>query len=284
MLKMLLKACGLLAFPLILAAQQKGDHAITGQLVCDAPMPFDQFRIVAASSAVRSEANQGTFASPSGHFRLGGLGDGAVELRVLNRAGVVIARRVVHPSAGRDIEIQLPGTPGASGAWAVSLYALQHKTPKAAKALWRKARANHREGRTADAEQCLVEALKLDSDFAAALEQLGLYAFARRDYAAASQYLQRAAGLDQANVRTQSHAAVAELLAGHDAEAEHLARKTLRLDPGDGRAHYVLGLALLRQSKNQAEALRNLDEAGPEFPRAAMIASQLRARAQHPKH
>lgn len=283
MLKALPKLCALLVYSLILSAQQRANYVITGQLVSDAPVAYDQLRIEVTQSAA-SLFRLAEFVSSSGHFRVAGLADAAVELQVVNPAGAVLARLAVHPAAGRDLEIHLPAAPGNSVARPVSLYQLQHKTPKTARALWRKAMSKHRAGKTAEAEKCLNEALKLDPEFAAAIEQLGLYAFARRDYSAASQYLLRAAALDQANVRTQSHAAVAELLAGHDAEAERLARTTLRLDPGDGRAHYVLGLALLRQSKNQAEALRNLDQAGPEFPRAAQIASQLRAGVPHPTH
>jgi tetratricopeptide (TPR) repeat protein len=165
---------------------------------------------------------------------------------------------------------------------AVSLYRLEHKLPKQALKSWQKAAKAAKSGRKDEAEQHLREAVRVDPEFADALEQLGVYALARRDYEVARGYLTRAADLDGANGEYQSHAAVAELMTGHPEEAEARARQARRLSPEQGRAKYVLGLALLRQGKQTPEALRNLEEASGEFPGAKAIVAQLRGGRPHP--
>jgi Flp pilus assembly protein TadD len=218
-----------------------------------------------------------------GEFRLKDLGEGAVELRVVNMAGAVVARRLVTARQAGEVEIWIEGGAQAPPERAaVSLYRLAHKPPKQALKSWQKAANAAKAGRNDEAERHLREAVRVDPEFADALEQLGVYALARRDYEVARWYLTRAADLDGANGEFQSHAAVAELMTGHPQEAEARARQARRLSPEQGRAKYVLGLALLRQGKQTAEALRNLEEASGEFPGAKAIVAQLGGVRPHP--
>ncbi|MBE7540947.1 MAG: tetratricopeptide repeat protein [Bryobacteraceae bacterium] len=256
---------------------------LTGRLVSDAPMQFDRFRVEAAATALSRGQPAAAIVSADGGFRMQDWGEGAVELRVINVAGAVVARRLVTARQPGEIEIRIEGaaeTPPARAA--VSLYRLRHKTPKQALKCWRKAASLAKAGRKDEAERYLREAVRLDPEFADALEQLGVYALARKEYEVARGYLIRAADLDGANGEFQSHAAVAELMSGRPEEAEARARLARRLSPEQGRAKYVLGLALLRQGKRTPEALRNLEEASGEFPGAKAIVAQLRGGRQHP--
>jgi Tfp pilus assembly protein PilF len=263
--------------------QGAGEIVVTGRLVADAPTAFVGFRVETRASALNRGQAAVAFVSVQGEFRLAGVGEGTVELSVIDDAGTVVARRLVAARQAGEVEIRIPGaTPATPARAAVSLYRLRHKPPKAAIRYWRKAAKAGKAGNGEEAERHLQEAVRADPEFADALEQLGLYALARRDYELARGFLARAADLDGANGDFQSHAAVAELMAGHPAEAEARARLAQRVAPEQGRAKYVLGLALLRQGKGTQEALRNLEAAAAEFPGAGAIAAQLRARGPHP--
>lgn len=263
--------------------QGAGENWLTGRLVSDVPVQFDRFRVEATATALNRGQPAAAFVSVDGEFRLKDWGEGAVELRVVNVAGLVVARRLVTGRPAGEVEIRIEGGVQAPPARAaVSLYRLEHKLPKQALKSWQKAAKAATSGRNAEAEQHLREAVRVDPEFADALEQLGVYALARRDYEMARGYLTRAADLDGANGEFQSHAAVAELMTGHPEEAETRARQARRLSPEQGRAKYVLGLALLRQGKQTPEALRNLEEAATEFPGAKAIVAQLRGGRPHP--
>jgi hypothetical protein len=263
--------------------QGTGEIGLAGRLVSDVPMQFDRFRVEVTATALHRGHPATSFVSVDGEFRLKDWGEGAVELRVVNMAGAVVARRLVTARQAGEVEIRIEGGVGAPPARAaVSLYRLEHMPPRSALKSWQKAAKAAKSGRKDEAERHLREAVRADPEFADALEQLGVYALARGDYEVARGYLTRAADLDGANGEYQSHAAVAELMTGHPEEAEARARQARRLSPEQGRAKYVLGLALLQQGKQTPEALRNLEEAATEFPGAKAIVAQLRGGRPHP--
>ena len=51
-------------------------------------------------------------------------------------------------------------------------------------------------------------------------------------------------------------------------------RKALRLDPGKSKTRLVLGLLLLQQGSHDAQAIRNLEAAAEEVPRAHLVLAQ----------
>jgi Tfp pilus assembly protein PilF len=51
-------------------------------------------------------------------------------------------------------------------------------------------------------------------------------------------------------------------------------RKALRLDPGKSKARLVLGLLLLQQGSHEAAAIRNLEAAAKEVPRAHLVLAE----------
>ena len=51
-------------------------------------------------------------------------------------------------------------------------------------------------------------------------------------------------------------------------------RKALRLDPGKAKTRLVLGLLLLQQGSHDAQAIRNLEAAAEEVPRAHLVLTQ----------
>lgn len=257
-------------------AEEPRLYNLTGRVAGDGDVMVERLMVVAKRRATL-DRSASALISPSGTFELKQLPEGPVELEVVTHRGDVIARHFAQIPSFSAVEIRLPGemrrvAPSAP----VSLYRLEHKVPKEAKKLWKQAGKLSKRGKPGEAETLLRRAIEIDPQFAEALEQLGIYALQRGDTTVSLNYLTAAARLDTANPLFQSHAAVANYVAGRNEDAESYARKTLRLAPEEPRAHYILGLSLLRMGKDRHEAIRSLRAAEPAFPKAKQVLEQLK--------
>ena len=98
-----------------------------------------------------------------------------------------------------------------------------------------------------------------------------------QDFTLAGRLLGQAARLDGANAAFQADAASAVYATNAFADAERYARSALRLDPASPRAHFVLGLSLLRLGRPRQQALDALRPAAGAIPSAALLVARLSA-------
>jgi len=118
----------------------------------------------------------------------------------------------------------------------VSLYRLQHKPPKEARKLLALAMKRLSAGRTKDAADLMGKSLEIDPGYLEALEQLSM--------------LQCKAG------RAREGA--------------------LSYEPGNTRAHYLLGLSMVRMGQRGSDAVGHLEKAAGEFKGARTLLEKLR--------
>jgi tetratricopeptide (TPR) repeat protein len=199
---------------------------------------------------------------------------GIYEFRVIGQHGDTLAKSLWSVPSGRDLEIRLPDESVPAGG-AVSTYRLSHKVPGKARKQFEKSEKAAKEGKTEAARNLLDEAIQADPEFADALHARGVIALKALDVPGARNLLVKAAELDDANADYRADAAVATYLSKATPQAEQLARSALRMDPENRKAHYVLGLALLRQGKRGDEAVRSLRTAAPTYPRAGELLQRL---------
>lgn len=250
-------------------------HAISGNIVGDGSEPLDRLSIVLKRST-GGEPDITAFSGPDGNFEFKRVTEGSVEIQVVTSRGDVIAQQFVQIPSYTAIQIRLPRHPwSTSPRGPVSVYRLQHKSPREALNLWKKAGKAAKKGKNGEAEGLLQQALKVDPEFADAMEQLGVYALQRGDGPTALRHLTAAATLDNGNAAFQRNAAIACLVNQKEPDAERFARLALRLEPGSPQAHYVLGLSLFRQGKDPAQAIESLRVAENSFPRAKTLLQQL---------
>jgi Flp pilus assembly protein TadD len=74
-----------------------------------------------------------------------------------------------------------------------------------------------------------------------------------------------------------SDKAAALVILGRWEEAELAARRALQLDPASIEAHYMLGIAMLQQSKITPETAAHLAIAAKEHPRARAFLAEVQA-------
>lgn len=209
-----------------------------------------------------------------GSLEVTNLAAGTYEFRVLSPHGQILAKTLWQVPASRDVEIQLPGESAGAGG-PVSLYRLSHKVPEKARKNWQRSAKAVREGKVDVARELLDEAIEVDPEYADALHARGVMALQAQDVPSARSLLTKAAVLDDGNAEFQADAAVATYLAEASPQAEEMARTALRVDPENQKAHYVLGLSLIRQGKRGDEVMRSLRTAAPKYPRAGEILNRL---------
>ena len=248
-------------------------YPLSGQIVARSAA-LDHLRVDAVSSESHP-AEATAWVSSDGAFELRSLAAGTYVVRVTTRSGEVVATVTCSVPAAfpPQIEIQTAGASAPAGP--VSVYRLSHRVPGKALKAWRKATAELKQGKPKSAAGYFDKAIEADPEFADALHMRGLYAVQTDDLAKARALLDKAAGLDNANPTFLADAAVAGYAANAFADAERYSRSALRLDPALKRAHYVLGLSLLRLGRAREQALEALKVAAPAYLKAAELVARL---------
>jgi tetratricopeptide (TPR) repeat protein len=124
----------------------------------------------------------------------------------------------------------------------------------------------------------LEEAVRIDPEFRDAHTNLGTeYARAGR-VDEAMQHFRRALEIGPPDVIIYSNLSWACLAQRRVSEAEEFGRKAIALDAANAKAHLMLGTALAMQGGKGVEAMKQLQIAAPDEPKALMIIDRMRAR------
>jgi tetratricopeptide (TPR) repeat protein len=256
-------------------------HELSGNLVSENGIP-DRLQVTAVE--LTSPLSQtSTHVSSDGSFEFRSLPAGSYEVRLTNLQGDVYARQIVNVPSMTAIRFDLTAITGVNPkkAGPVSYYRLSHHVPDKALKLWQKAVKAARAGRHEESAELLDKALADDQQFADALHMRGVYALQAKDFVLASNLLTHAATLDESNPNFLADAAFGHFAAESPAKALTFARQALRLDPGNRKANYVLGVTNLRLGNQGEETVQALEQAAPIFPSAARILNQLRPSSPH---
>jgi tetratricopeptide (TPR) repeat protein len=125
-----------------------------------------------------------------------------------------------------------------------------------------------RKGQTSEALEHMAEAIRLDPNFVEAQTEAGAIYAVSGKLELALDYFNRALALEPTWAPPNAGKASVLVMLNRDQEAEQAARAALQYDPGSIPAHYMLGIALVRQGKNTREAVVHLKVAADKFPTA----------------
>ena len=217
---------------------------------------------------------------PSGGFEFHGVAPGQYQLRLTGAAGAVVHEEPVFINGGyQNISIQMPSKAkvGRSSDATVSIRQLQHKVPGEARKEFGKGQAASTKGDQSNALDHFQKAARLDPEFADAFNGIGV------TYAALGQLQQAADQFQKAIDLVPDHPGAAANLSiilcklAHYREAGDMARRALKLDPALLKVRYVLGLSLVTEGGDKAEALDNLQRAAAEVPKAHLLVAKILA-------
>lgn len=213
-----------------------------------------------------------------GAFAFRGIAPGGYELRVTDTGGAVLyLNSVAVRGETARVSVDLPAPPDrAANPGAVSFNALRHKIPGPARKEFRKAEQSLGKGRLEEAVEHLRLALAADELYTDAYVNLGSCLVGLKRYDEAAGQFRKALALDPGSAPARVNLAHVLLLLDRFPEAEREIRHALRLEPHVDRNHYLLGLALRGQHRDN-EALREFENAAPSVPMAGMFAAELLA-------
>lgn len=248
--------------------------SLRGRVVAEPKPDFTLLRVAVYDANDKSELGVGPL-HWDGSFQLKHLPEAVVEVVVLSPHGEPLARRYAAVPSKQEVDLKLPRFGAATGA-ATTLYHLSYKPAPAARKEWILAAAALRKHDSKAAIPHLDRAISLSPGFAEAHEHRGLIAMADGQLEIALQHLLRASEIDPEDVQFLSNAALACLAMSRDTDAERLARRILKLEPGSERGYFILGTSLARQNRNRDEAIAALNRAMESFPESRRILQMLR--------
>jgi len=159
----------------------------------------------------------------------------------------------------------------------VSAQTLAHKPSKASNRAFERAGRAWKRGQSEQALRYLREAVRLDPAFLEARLDLGaIYAKTNRPERALHQY-ERALEIEPNLALLHNNKAAALVMLSRWEEAEKAARRALQLDPKSIDAHYMLGIAMMKQGKITSEAATHLEIAASKHPQARAFLAEVQA-------
>jgi len=166
----------------------------------------------------------------------------AEKIRMATQADLRGQQELLEPSVPNwpPISRQAPGV--------TSVARLAHKVPKDAKKAFDRGTKLWKDGKTAEAVAALEECIRLDPDFAAAHNNLGVQYYLAYRLDDSERALRRAIALDPAYAEAYSNLGVLNLAKNNFNEAEGMARRALALAPRNVEAQRLLN-ETLRHSK-----------------------------------
>ena len=212
----------------------------------------------------------------TGGFQVDDLPSGDYEIRLTNQYGGVLAKKYVSlREQTTHVSFEIRGTtPAAPAAGAVSVERLRHRIPSRALKEWRKAQAAIQQAHLAEAIGNLEKAVAADREYTDAYINLAACHATLHQFDRALGYARQAAALDPASVHARVNLSPILIYLRDHPAAETAAREAARLDPSSPMAHYLLGIALNGEGRDE-ETLANSDLAKPGVPLARLQAAEL---------
>ena len=177
----------------------------------------------------------------------------------------------------QTLSIQMPAKPRTKGSSdaTVSIRQLQHKVPAEAQKEFGKGSAASVKGDQSNALDHFQKAAKLDPEFADAFNGIGVTYAALGQLQQAADQFQKAIDLVPDHPGAAANLSIVLCKLEHYHEAGEMARRALKLDPGLLKLRYVLGISLVTEGGDKAEALDNLQRAAAEIPKAHLLAAKI---------
>jgi tetratricopeptide (TPR) repeat protein len=179
----------------------------------------------------------------------------------------------VTPTQGLEIEDHTSSifdTPHTSPA-TISVHELSHAIPRGALKQFDKATTCRRKGDFQGAIEHLNQAIAIDPQFWAAVNDLGSVYFYLNKLDLAIPQFQKVIDMSPDQAIGYANLANAYLHKGDPADAERVAREEIKVDHASTLGHLLLGASMLVQKRFTDEAQRNLEMAVREFPQARLM-------------
>jgi tetratricopeptide (TPR) repeat protein len=220
--------------------------------------------------------------TPEGRFTFLAVPVGAYKLQIMDAAGLeIIAKPVVVQGTDVQVTVALGDAvlPEARAAGSkVSVAALQHTPPKAARREAEQAQKLAARGDHAGATDKFRKAIEIDPRYVQARGDLGAQYILLHKYAEAAQELRQAIAFDPSAGWLQADLAFALLRLGEAGEAEQWARRAVAADSRNAKSRSVLGWILVHRAGGSAEGVQQLEQAARDLPGAhRMLADYYRA-------
>lgn len=210
-----------------------------------------------------------------GAFTLYGTPGETVDLRVIDTHGDRVQSETVLLRSGHFLEFRLrePARHAPAPGGPVSIGRLTHRPSKQSRRLFETASRLSAKGALRESAGALERAVAGDSGWMEAWANLGSVRLKLGDFAGAESAFRHGLEIDPNAAVLHSNLGLALLFLKRPSEAERHGREALRQAPGDARANYVTGLALLHQRKIEGVAL--LEKAAEELPAAKEVLRRL---------
>jgi tetratricopeptide (TPR) repeat protein len=210
------------------------------------------------------------FVRPDGSFAFRNVPYGDYEVRVTNSGGEIVQRQfsVVNGTTA-PVELRLPNQEvqrPPSGP--VSLTQLKHPPARKAFSAFVAAQRFSEAGQYAKAAGELEKAIRISPEYAEAYTNLAAQHVRMGRYQDAVDDAKRAMELTRPNAVDLSNMAFALHRLRRYPEALESARAAVRLEPGNDKAHYLLGALLVRDWRTLREGIAHLERAVESLPAA----------------
>jgi tetratricopeptide (TPR) repeat protein len=233
--------------------------------------------VISRQNANRSQVSDVRW---DGGFEFREVAEGVYEAQVVNLQGGVIKRTILTVSSmsnNQELRIEIPcAEKELSGS--VSIRRFSHKPPKEAVKALRKAGEAQQKGNVAEWEKYLRQATTLDPEYFEARNNFGAFLARNQRTAEALTEFRAAMEIDPSSPAVLSNVSACLLGMSQTKEAEEYARRALAIDPLSAQAHYLIGVAMVKQNRFTAEAADHLHDSGSVFPKALEVEAAVRER------
>ncbi len=234
---------------------------------------------LAATGSSRSES---TTVNPDGRFEFSSVASGAYWLRVVGADGRVMHEEAVTINGSQQLlTIRMKNEQSANRAAGntVSMQQLTHKVPRQAQKAYDKGRQAAIKGDERAAADFYTQAVTADPEFVDAYNELGAADVALGQLPEAAEQFQKAVELAPEHRLALPNLSIVLAKMRRFREAADVARRALRVVPGMAKMQYILAIGLLDEHKGSPEAIKNLQSAATEIPKAHLVAAEVLAEA-----
>jgi tetratricopeptide (TPR) repeat protein len=216
--------------------------------------------------------------NPDGTFEFRSVSPGSHWLRVIAGMDKVIHEEMVSIGGpGQVLSIRLSSQSSANRSIgdSVSMQQLTHKVPRTAQKAYDKGQQAVRKGDQRTAAEFFRQAVAADPEFVDAHNELGAAEANLGQLPEAAEQFQKAVDLVPEHRLALPNLSIVLAKMKRFHEAGEVARRALQVVPGATKMNYILAFCLLADHGEPQEALKNLQLAAPEIPKAHIVAADV---------